>query len=114
LGLAVGVVINPATPASAIDEVLAAVDLVLVMTVNPGFGGQQFIRATLPKIQRLRQRLDQLNPQCDLEVDGGIDVATAPRAVEAGARVLVAGSAIFKSPLGIAGAMRQLQDAVKS
>ncbi len=112
LGKRAGVVLNPATPAGLIEEVLPDVDLVLVMTVNPGFGGQQFIESTLPKIGRVRQLLDRVNPTCELEVDGGIDARTAPRAVAAGARVLVAGSAIFGAADGVAAAMQRLRESV--
>jgi ribulose-phosphate 3-epimerase len=95
LGKRAGVAINPATPAETLEEILPDLDLVLVMTVNPGFGGQAFIASTLPKIRRVRQMIDRLQPRCELEVDGGIDAKTAPVVVEAGARVLVAGSAVF-------------------
>ena len=110
LGKRAGVVINPATPASALEEILQDVDQVLVMTVNPGFGNQHFIHTTLPKIRRVRQMIEQINPGCDLEVDGGIDPITAPLALEAGANVLVAGSAIFGAREGIAAAMQRLRD----
>src|SRR5262249_6349980 len=76
-----GVVLNPATPAVAVSEILSDVGLVLVMTVNPGFGGQAFIAGTLGKLKRIRQMIDQVNPSVELEVDGGIDPETAPRAV---------------------------------
>ena len=104
-----GVVINPATPASVLEEILADVDLVLVMTVNPGFGGQEFIATTVSKIRKLRERIDSLKPGCELEVDGGIDATTAPVAVAAGAGVLVAGSAIFHAADGITAAMNRLR-----
>lgn len=113
LGKGAGVVINPATPASVLEEILQDVDQVLVMTVNPGFGAQQFIPTTLPKIRRVRQMIEQLKPGCDLEVDGGIDAETAPLTVHEGANVLVAGSAIFSAHEGIAGAMRRLRVAVE-
>ncbi len=112
LGKRVGVVINPATPAGVLEEILPDVDQVLVMTVNPGFGHQHFIHTTLPKIQRVRQMLDRIKPGCDLEVDGGIDAATAPLVVSAGANVLVAGSAIFGEGDGVAAAMKRLRAAV--
>jgi len=112
LGKHVGVVINPATPASVLEEILPDVDQVLVMTVNPGFGAQHFIHTTLPKIRRVRQMIDEIKPGCDLEVDGGIDATTAPLVVEAGANVLVAGSAIFGDSEGVAAAMKRLQAAV--
>jgi ribulose-phosphate 3-epimerase len=114
LGKRVGVVINPATPASVLEEILPEIDQVLVMTVNPGFGSQSFIRSTLPKIQRVRQMIDRANPACDLEVDGGIDATTAPLAVEAGANVLVAGSAIFNDREAVATAIKRLADSVNS
>ena len=109
LGKGAGIAINPATPASVLEEILGDVDQVLVMTVNPGFGSQQFIHTTLPKIRRVRQMIDQNKPGCDLEVDGGIDATTAPLAVAAGANVLVAGSAIFGASGGVAAAMKRLR-----
>ncbi|HLB33888.1 MAG: ribulose-phosphate 3-epimerase [Verrucomicrobia bacterium RIFCSPHIGHO2_12_FULL_41_10] len=109
LGKKIGVAINPATPASVLEEVLPLIDQVLVMTVNPGFGSQHFLDLTLNKIAQIRQMISHLTRPCDLEVDGGIDATSAPRAVKAGANVLVAGTAVFKSPLGVAGAMEQLK-----
>jgi len=108
LGKRAGVVINPATPASMIEEILQDVDQVLVMTVNPGFGHQAFLHTTLPKIRRVREMIERINPGCDLEVDGGIDAETAPLVADAGANVLVAGSAIFNNPNGVAAAMNRL------
>jgi ribulose-phosphate 3-epimerase len=108
LGKRVGVVINPATPAAMLEEILPEIDQVLVMTVNPGFGHQKFLHSTLPKIRRVRNMIEQIKPGCDLEVDGGIDATTAPLVVEAGANVLVAGTAIFSQPEGIAAAMKRL------
>ena len=105
LGKRPGVVINPATPAAVLEEVLADVEQVLVMTVNPGFGNQHFLHTTLPKIRRVRQMMDRIKPGCDLEVDGGIDAVTAPLAVAAGANVLVAGTAIFGDSEGVAAGM---------
>lgn len=96
LGKRAGVVLNPATPISVLDEVIDDLDLILVMTVNPGFGGQKFIESQLPKIERLRKLIDQTGKDIDLEVDGGVDAATAPRVIAAGANVLVAGTATFK------------------
>jgi ribulose-phosphate 3-epimerase len=113
LGKRAGLVINPATPSSVLEEILQDVDQVLVMTVNPGFGNQHFIHTTLPKISRVREMIEQINPNCDLEVDGGIDPTTAPLAVEAGANVLVAGSAIFGAKDGIAVAIERLRAAVE-
>src|SRR6516162_3593560 len=111
LGKRVGVVINPATPAAVLEEVLQDVDQVLVMTVNPGFGHQRFIHTTLPKIRRIRQMIDEIKRDCDLEVDGGIDATTAPLVIDAGANVLVAGSAIFGEGEGISAAMKRLRRA---
>jgi ribulose-phosphate 3-epimerase len=113
LGKLAGVVINPATPAGVLEEIIRNVDLVLVMTVNPGFGGQQFIAGMLAKIGRVRAMIDASNPRCELEVDGGIDVDTAPPVVAAGARVLVAGSSIFGGPDTIAAAMKRLARSVR-
>ncbi|HEX8261280.1 MAG TPA: ribulose-phosphate 3-epimerase, partial [Allosphingosinicella sp.] len=96
LGKKAGVSLNPATPAKMLDYVLEEVDLVLVMSVNPGFGGQSFIDSQLRKIEALRKQIDKQGLAVDLQVDGGIDVATARRAVEAGADVLVAGTATFR------------------
>ncbi|MFO0930995.1 MAG: ribulose-phosphate 3-epimerase [Gemmataceae bacterium] len=108
LGRHPGVVLNPATPAALLSEILADVDLVLVMTVNPGFGGQAFIANTLHKIRLVRRMIDQARPEIELEVDGGIDATTAPQVVQAGATVLVAGSAIFGAADGIAAASARL------
>ena len=113
LGKRAGLVINPATPAAVLEEILQDVDQVLVMTVNPGFGHQQFLHTTLPKIRRVRQMIEQIKPGCDVEVDGGIDAKTAPLAVDAGANVLVAGSAVFADSDGVAAAMRRLRSAIK-
>lgn len=96
LGKKAGVALNPATPVSALDCVLQDVDLVLVMSVNPGFGGQAFIASQLDKIRAIRQRISALGKPIDLEVDGGIDAKTAKLVIEAGADVLVAGTASFK------------------
>ena len=97
LGKKAGVVIKPNTPAEAVLPFLPMVDIILVMTVEPGFGGQHFMHEQLPKISRVRERIDTLSPDCELEVDGGIDGTTAALAIEAGANVLVAGSAVFGS-----------------
>lgn len=110
LGKKVGITLNPASPAILLEDILIDVDLVLIMTVNPGFGGQSFLSTTLPKIRQVRGMIDRIKPQVELEVDGGIDPTTAPLVVAAGASVLVAGSAIFGSPAGIKPAM----DALKS
>ena len=113
LGKRVGVAINPATPAAVLEEIIQELDQVLVMTVSPGFGHQHFLHATLPKIGRARQMIDRIKPGCDLEVDGGVDVATAPLAVAAGANVLVAGSAIFNDGEGVTSAMKRLRAAAQ-
>jgi ribulose-phosphate 3-epimerase len=95
LGLAAGLAINPETPAEAVEPYLDLADLLLCMTVHPGFGGQEFMHEVLPKIERLRAELDRRELPAALQVDGGIDERTAPLVVAAGARVLVAGSAVF-------------------
>ena len=112
-GKRAGVVINPATPADTIAEILPDVDQVLVMTVDPGFGHQHFLRSTLGKIKRVRRLIDQVKPECDLEVDGGIDRETARLCVEAGANVLVAGSSVFGNSSGVAAAMESLRVAAQ-
>ena len=112
LGKSVGVAINPATPASVLEEILPELDQVLVMTVNPGFGHQHFLQSTLPKIRRVSQMIEQMKPDCELEVDGGIDDATAPLVVAAGADVLVAGSSIFATSQGVEAAMESLRAAI--
>ncbi len=112
LGKKAGVALNPATSAVMLAEILPDLDLILVMTVNPGFGGQRFIANTLGKIRRIRQMIDQTKKDIELEVDGGIDFETAPQVVSAGARVLVAGSAVFGHAGGVAAAMNQMREAV--
>jgi ribulose-phosphate 3-epimerase len=112
LGKRVGVVINPATPALVLEEILQDVDQVLVMTVNPGFGHQHFIRTTLPKIGHVRAMMDKTKPGRDLEVDGGINPDTASLVAEAGANVLVAGTAIFGDSEGVAAGAQRLRDGV--
>jgi ribulose-phosphate 3-epimerase len=111
LGKKPGVALNPSTPATAISEVLGNVDLILVMTVNPGFGGQDFIPETLPKIRQVRTMVRERNQQAEVEVDGGINEATARMVVEAGANVLVAGSAVYGAKEGIAAAIANLLNA---
>jgi ribulose-phosphate 3-epimerase len=111
-GKRVGVAINPATPPTVLEEILQDLDQVLVMTVNPGFGHQHFLPATLPKIRRAREMIDRVKPACGLEVDGGIDTTTAPLAVAAGADVLVAGTAIFNESEGVTAAMQRLRSAL--
>jgi len=109
LGKKAGVAINPATPLAVLQEILNDVDLVLCMTVNPGFGGQEFIPSMLSKISRLRAMIQQHNAHCDLEVDGGIHTETAPAAVQAGANVLVAGSAVYEDAGGVAAGIARLR-----
>jgi ribulose-phosphate 3-epimerase len=96
LGKKAGVSLNPATPAKMLDYVLEEIDLVLVMSVNPGFGGQKFIASQLKKIEAIANRVSKEGLNVDIEVDGGIDAATAPQAIDAGATVLVAGTAAFR------------------
>jgi ribulose-phosphate 3-epimerase len=112
LGKRAGVAINPATPAAVLEEIVQDIDLVLVMTVNPGFGHQHFIGTTVSKIARVRELVERLKPVCEVEVDGGIDATTAPLVVRAGATVLVAGSAIFGDPEGVTAAVTRLQAAI--
>ena len=95
-GKKVGMSVKPKTPAEVLLPYLPQLDLVLVMTVEPGFGGQRFMHDMLPKIERLRRFINEQNPGCELEVDGGVDPVTAPLCKQAGANVLVAGSAVFK------------------
>jgi ribulose-phosphate 3-epimerase len=109
----VGVAINPATPAAVLEEILPDVDQVLVMTVDPGFGHQKFLHTTVPKITQAREMIVRLNPGCDLEVDGGIDRETARLAVEAGANVLVAGSAVFGDSEGVTAGMKSLKASLR-
>jgi ribulose-phosphate 3-epimerase len=111
LGARAGVSINPPTPLGVVEEFLPHVDLVLVMSVNPGFGGQPFIPETLPRIANMRKILDDRGLRAELEVDGGINVDNAPNIVEAGADVLVAGNSIFRAEEGIGEAMQRLREA---
>ena len=104
--------LNPATPISSLDEVLPLLDLVLVMTVNPGFGGQAFIGNMMDKIARLRKVLDDRQFRAELEVDGGINASIAPKVVAAGADVLVAGAAIFGSKQGAGKALQEMRRAL--
>jgi ribulose-phosphate 3-epimerase len=110
-GARAGVSINPPTPIGVVEEFLPHVSLVLVMSVNPGFGGQPFIPETLPRIAHVRKVLDDRGLSVELEVDGGINVDNAPDIVRAGANVLVAGNSIFKAKEGIGRAMRRLREA---
>jgi ribulose-phosphate 3-epimerase len=111
LGKRAGVAINPATSLTVLQEILGDVDLMLCMTVNPGFGGQEFIPSTLNKIERLRALITQHGATCDLEVDGGIHAETAAKVVRAGANALVAGSAIYGDKEGVAAAISRLRTA---
>ena len=97
-GMKAGVTLNPASPVSLLEDIIGDVDMVLLMSVNPGFGGQKFIENTIQKVRRLRQLIDESGSKALIEVDGGVQHETAPRLVEAGADVLVAGSYVFKSP----------------
>ncbi|MBV9949594.1 MAG: ribulose-phosphate 3-epimerase [Myxococcales bacterium] len=110
LGRRAGVVLNPATHEDTIRYVLDCVDLVLVMSVNPGFGGQHFIPAVLPKVRAVRSMIDRLGRHVDLEIDGGITAETAPLVTSSGARVLVAGTAVFERP-DYAEAIQELREA---
>lgn len=109
LGVRVGVALNPGTPIDVLEEILSSLDLVLVMTVNPGFGGQTFIEAMLDKIACLRAELDKKGLAAELEVDGGISAEVAPRVVTAGARVLVAGAAVFNSQQTVKEALAKIR-----
>jgi len=108
-GKHVGFVVNPETPVEAVEPWLPLFDLILCMTVHPGFGGQRFLPESPERIRRLRALIDRHHDRCELEVDGGIDHETAPTAVAAGASVLVAGTAIFRYPQGIAAAIGELR-----
>ena len=112
LGAKAGAVLNPATPASAIEDVAGDLDVVVVMAVNPGFGGQSFIPNSLEKIRRVRALLTRANASAAIEVDGGVDLGNAAAVVEAGANILVAGNAIFGTPDAEA-ATRALRAAVE-
>ncbi len=113
LGKKAGVVLNPATAVATLEEIVEEVDFVLLMSVNPGFGGQKFIEASVDKVRRVRRLLRKRQIRAELEVDGGIDPKTAPRVVEAGASMLVAGSAIFQAEVGIAQAISRLRSSLR-
>ena len=108
-GKQAGVALNPATPAQALDGIIDELDLVLVMSVNPGFSGQRFIASVLPKIREIRRTLSDRKIACDLEVDGGVNADPAPAVASAGANVLVAAPAVFKHPDGAAEGIRTLR-----
>ena len=111
LGARAGVALNPATSLETVREVLPMVDLLLVMSVNPGFGGQRFIDGSLDKLRRARALLDELSSEAELEVDGGVEAANAASVVQAGATVLVAGSAVYGHPRGAAEGVRSIRAA---
>jgi ribulose-phosphate 3-epimerase len=113
LGKKAAVVLNPSTPASTLSEVLDMVQLILIMTVNPGFGGQKFIPATLAKIRQVRNALDERGLECEVEVDGGINEQTIGSVAEAGADVMVAGSAVFDAGDGVGPAIARLISSAK-
>ncbi|MFN6051534.1 MAG: ribulose-phosphate 3-epimerase [Gemmataceae bacterium] len=108
-GKKAGVAINPATPVSTLENILPELDVVLIMTVNPGFGGQKFLPQTLSKIRTVAAMIKNMHLQTEIEVDGGIDAQSAPLVVDAGANVLVAGSAIFGDKDGILGGVKKIQ-----
>ncbi len=110
LGVSAGVALNPATPATAVEHLLDLVDLVLVMTVNPGFGGQQYLATMEPKIRQVRAMVEGAGRPIHVEVDGGITPQTAPGAAAAGADVLVAGTSLFRDPDGLAHAVKELRE----
>lgn len=110
LGCNAGITLNPGTPASSLEAVLPFVDLVLVMTVNPGYSGQSFIPEMIPKIAQIRKMLDEVNPAAKIEVDGGINPQTMPKTLDAGAEVFVAASAIFDHPQGIQAGIATMRD----
>jgi len=112
-GARAGVAINPGTSWRLLEDVLDLTDLVLVMTVSPGFGGQEFIEPMLPKLRSVRETLDSRHLPTELEVDGGINEATAPRVVEAGARVLVAGTSVYRAEAGVKESIEDLREAAR-
>ncbi len=114
LGIRAGVAINPHTPASLLSEIIGMVDIVLVMTVNPGFGGQKFLPEVLPKLLAIHQMLRSVKHPVDVTVDGGIDAQTAPYVLKAGANVLVAGSSIFQAEGDIAASIAVLNAAINA
>jgi len=114
MGKKAGVSINPATPVWVLEEIIGEVDLVLAMTVNPGFGGQKLIPSTLTKVEKLRKMISEKGLATEIEVDGGINEETAPAAVRAGAQILVAGAAVFESPWGIREAIQRIRAAAEA
>jgi ribulose-phosphate 3-epimerase len=113
LGLSVGVALNPETPVTAVTDVLSLIDLILVMTVNPGFAGQSFIPSTLSKIRHIHSLLMDVEPRPRIQVDGGITAETAPSAASAGADVFVAASAVFKHPDGINAGVQSIKNSLE-
>jgi ribulose-phosphate 3-epimerase len=111
-GKQAGVALNPSTPVFMLQDLISLIDLVLIMTINPGFGGQELIPETLPKISQARQLVTQRGLACDIEVDGGINTATIPQVVRAGANLLVAGSAVYNEKETVAQAMNRLREAI--
>jgi len=111
-GAKAGITLNPDTPVEAVLPHLAEVDLALVMSVNPGFGGQKFIAGALDKLRRLRKEIDERRLRVELEVDGGVKLDNVRRVIEAGASVVVAGSAVFESPIGVEAAMKEFRAAL--
>jgi ribulose-phosphate 3-epimerase len=108
-GKSVGMVVNPETPVEALEPYLSEIDLALCMTVHPGFGGQHFLPESPERIRTLRALIDHYNPECELEVDGGIDMQTAAESLKAGATVLVAGTSIFRAKDGPEAATRAMR-----
>lgn len=113
LGCRAGVVLNPATPIMLLEDILPYLSRVLLMSVNPGFGGQNYIEGTTGKIRRMREMANRLNPQLEIEVDGGAKNANIREIAEAGADVIVAGSAVFNSKITVAQAMAKLREALR-
>jgi len=111
-GKMAGIALNPSTPVIMLEDVLSMLDMALIMTVNPGFGGQKFIPETLPKIKQLREMIDRQEIHCDIEVDGGIHETVVPLVVQAGANLLVAGSAVYNEHESVAEAIARLRNAI--
>lgn len=111
-GKMVGVALNPATPIIMLEDILSMLDMALIMTVNPGFGGQKFIPEMLPKITQLRELIDQQELHCDIEVDGGVHETIVPIVVQAGANLLVAGSAVYNEHESVTEAITRLRNAI--
>lgn len=111
-GKMAGIALNPSTPVIMLEDILSMLDMALIMTVNPGFGGQKFIPETLLKIRRLREMIDSLALHCDIEVDGGVNETIVPLVVQAGANLLVAGSAVYNQRESVAEAIARLRNAI--